>query len=166
MLYEKQEKPLGQEGKDAMSEPRPRRSLRNMYLTKKFHFLYMGLWIGICVCMLLIIDALVFLYLREHWISLQLRAGLTVDHPPVLTLVYILAISAETAFLAAGIVFLAKSTAHRVAGPYIRLQRVFDAIREGNMEQTLKFRSYDRLEDVEKSFNSMMESIRQKLPKS
>jgi methyl-accepting chemotaxis protein len=48
---------------------------------------------------------------------------------------------------------------HRIAGTYIALKRTFGQIKEGDHSVRLKFREYDRLEDVADAFNEMMDSI-------
>ena len=62
-----------------------------------------------------------------------------------------------------GVVALAKFTSHRIAGPFIRLRRAFNEVRDGDLDHLLKFRKYDRLTMLEDSFNGMMESLRERI---
>ena len=57
------------------------------------------------------------------------------------------------------VLMMAMITAHRMAGPYVALKRTFDLINEGDLEQRLHFRNYDRLGDVEESFNRLMDQL-------
>ena len=48
-----------------------------MKLTRKYHFRYMGLWIMITVCLLLILNIVLYLYIHERWKStLEMSGGL------------------------------------------------------------------------------------------
>jgi hypothetical protein len=61
--------------------------------------------------------------------------------------------------MSTGVLVLALITAHRMAGPYVALKRTFDLILEGDKEQRLHFRDYDKLDDVEASFNRLMDKL-------
>ena len=149
-----------------MNTVRHQRRLRNMRLTWKYHFRYMGLWVFINLCLLVIVNVLIYLYLRESWINAQLRAGQLIDDVPVVNAGFVIGMAIECLLFVGATVLLAMTTAHRIAGPYIRLQRVFASVRDGNLDQKLKFREYDRLEDVERSFNEMMDAVRQRATKA
>ena len=60
----------------------------------------------------------------------------------------------------AGIVCLAKYTAHRIAGPYLRIVSVCNSIRDGDMDQVVRFRGYDRLDYVSNTMNEMIAAVR------
>jgi len=62
-----------------------------------------------------------------------------------------------------GSVALVILVGHRKAGPYVALKRTFDAIQSGDTSRRLAFRSYDRLEDVSDSFNTMMDTLEPRL---
>jgi methyl-accepting chemotaxis protein len=110
-----------------------------------------------------VLNVVVYLYLEERW-------GGAYSLDQAFHEVYV---SARRAFLgamflefilfAAAIVGLAKFTVHRIAGPYIRLKQAFEEVRSGNLQVRLKFRSYDRLEDVAEAFNQMIASVRKRI---
>ena len=58
------------------------------------------------------------------------------------------------------VTFVALLSAHRVSGVHIKLKNTFEKVAAGDLETQLRFRKNDHLEDVEDSFNQMMESIR------
>jgi nitrogen fixation/metabolism regulation signal transduction histidine kinase len=134
-----------------------------MRLTRKFHFRYLGFWIVITVCLLVLLNVSLYLLLEEQWKDMRALAGDLVDTNESIPLPFLIGVLVETALFAGAAVFLAMSTAHRIAGPYIRLQRTFREVSEGNLDLTLKFREYDRLEELEEAFNAMMATFRQKL---
>ena len=136
-----------------------KRRLSNVKLTTAYHFRYMGLWVAVCGALLLAANVLLFMLVqihfqeliesnpdaRAHFLSLHRKANV--------------AILAEAVVMLFVIAFMAKFTAHRIAGVFIRLQRTCDTIREGNRAQRLKFRKTDGLEHVEKSFNGMLDTL-------
>jgi nitrogen fixation/metabolism regulation signal transduction histidine kinase len=76
-----------------------------------------------------------------------------------------MALGFEAFLFSIAMVVLAKSTAHRIAGPYIKLRQVFNSVREGNLNQELHFRKYDHLEELEEAFNAMMAEVRSQVRK-
>ncbi len=62
--------------------------------------------------------------------------------------------------LASAVWAAAVLTAHRIAGPNIKMIKVCRAIAEGDTEMTLKFRADDRLEELEEAFNTMVAALR------
>ena len=136
-----------------------------MKLTSRFHYRFVGLWVLVTSVLVGMVNGLLFLLAEE-------RFGHGYSSESTLVQLYIdnrfavggmLLIS--TALFLVGIALLAKFTSHRVAGPYIRLKNVFKAVRDGNMEQRLKFRDYDQLEDLEAAFDEMMDAVREKIGK-
>lgn len=77
-----------------------------------------------------------------------------------------LVLAMQTIFLIAAVVALAIFTTHRLAGPYVAIIRAFEAVKRGEMERPLRFRSTDvHLREVEVSFDEMMASVRERLAK-
>jgi hypothetical protein len=69
----------------------------------------------------------------------------------------------QTIFLIAAVVALAVFTTHRLAGPYVAIIRAFEAVKNGEMERPLRFRSSDvHLREVEDSFAEMMAALRER----
>ena len=70
----------------------------------------------------------------------------------------------QTIFLIAAVVALAIFTTHRLAGPYIALRRACEAVKNGDLERPLRFRSSDvHLREVQASFEEMLAALRQRL---
>lgn len=77
-----------------------------------------------------------------------------------------LVLTAQTLFLIAAVFALAVFTTHRLAGPYVALIRAFEAVKSGDLERPLRFRSSDvHLQDVEISFAEMLAAVRERLEK-
>ncbi len=77
-----------------------------------------------------------------------------------------LVLALQTVFLIAAVVALAIFTTHRLAGPYVALIRAFEAVKKGELERPLRFRSTDvHLREVETSFDEMLASVRERLAK-
>jgi signal transduction histidine kinase len=142
-----------------MTSSRSKRSIRNVNLTRQHHYRFLGLWIVLTSCLVVTLNLVVYLYANER---LTVRSLGTVFHEAYMASqhMFVWALVIETGLFIVALVFLAKLTAHRIAGPYIRLKQVFASVKDGNFDQSLKFRAYDGLEDVETEFNSMMAEIR------
>ena len=70
----------------------------------------------------------------------------------------------QTLFLIAAVIALAIFTTHRLAGPYVALRRAFEAVKNGDFERPLRFRSSDvHLREVQASFDEMLAALRQRL---
>ncbi|MCA9796929.1 MAG: HAMP domain-containing protein [Candidatus Eremiobacteraeota bacterium] len=133
-----------------------KRSLKNVVLTKKYHWLYIGKMMTLSwALVVLLYGALIS---RVYTLY---EAG--VDVPMTGFLIGGTAIALA---LMAAIGVMGVLTAHRVAGPHIKLRNTFDAIAEGNLDQPLRFRKDDQLEEVEESFNNMMDRLRERLRKA
>lgn len=144
-------------------KPRYKRSLKSLKLTRQFHYRYLGFWVLICLCMLAALNLILFLYIDEHWGSpFSFDTGFFEEYL-ILRHVILAAMWLEIALFTVAIVGLAKVTVHRIAGPLVRLRATFDAVAEGKLDQKLKFRDYDHLEEVEASFNRMMETLRARM---
>lgn len=135
------------------------RSLRNIHLTKDFHFRYLGLWVAITMGLMVCSNVVLFLWIQEHFMGL--RSILSDSHIRYIEFknYLLMALLLETLIFGVGVLLLAKLTAHRIAGPYIRLHKTFEDVRGGKLETRLQFRDYDGLDHVADSFNAMMESL-------
>ena len=72
----------------------------------------------------------------------------------------------QTLFLVAAVLALAIFTTHRLAGPYVAIIRAMEAVKGGDLERSLRFRSTDiHLQDVEIAFAEMMASLRERIEK-
>lgn len=133
-----------------------KRTLKNVTLTRKYHWPYFGRVISVTL-------VLVFIVFGYHLIYLHTFAALDPDFP----LQSLQMISTLMVVILSGLVIsLGVMTAHRVAGPHIQLQTICDRIAAGDLNSRLEFRSGDRLEDVQESFNTMMDVLQQRLKSS
>lgn len=145
---------------DARAMKSSNRQLSNVKLTGKFHFRYLGLWVLITIVLVVVANLLLFLLAEQHWQELYtLDTGFHEEYETQRQMMA-MALGVGALLFSAAFVALAKITAHRIAGPYIKLQHVFESVRDGNMDQKLSFRQYDHLEELAASFNEMMVAIR------
>ena len=143
-----------------MTAERSKRRLSNVKLTRKFHFRYLGLWVLITILLVVIADLLLFLLSEEHWQALYTLDTRFQDQYMMQRQMMAAALGLATLLFSSAVVVLAKFTAHRIAGPYIKLQHVFESVRAGNLDQELHFRKYDHLDELAATFNQMMVEVR------
>ena len=75
----------------------------------------------------------------------------------------VLVLGLQTFFVLLAIFALAVFSTHRLAGPLIALKRSLEAVRDGRLDWTLRFRSTDpQLDDIETAFNEMVAALRQR----
>jgi len=142
-----------------------KRKLFSFKHTSKFHFRYMGLWVLVSVVLIGVANVLLFLLVEEHWRALYTLDTQFQDQYMAQRQMMGMALGFEAFLFSIAMVVLAKSTAHRIAGPYIKLRQVFNAVREGNLNQELHFRKYDHLKELEEAFNGMMAEVRSQVRK-
>lgn len=142
-----------------MSESSRKRKLSNVRLTRQHHYRYLGLWLFLFVVLIGTLNGLLLAYAEQRWAGVYAwddsLHNVYLEH----RVTFLGAMVVEIVLFVAGAIMLAQFTSHRIAGPYLRLVKAMNAVRDGDFEQRLKFRSYDRLEYVESAFNEMMESI-------
>ena len=137
-----------------------KRKLSNVKLTQDFHFRYMGLWVLACTALIVATNLVLYFAIELHIIHLQDQSMEAFAHYEKLRTPIVIGLIAETILFSLAVAFLAVLTAHRAAGPFIRLKHVFDAVAQGDFSTRLKFRSYDKLEFLEEGFESMMKTVR------
>lgn len=146
-----------------MKLPQSRRKITNVKLTAKYHAQFMGWWIILSIFQLLAIDALLFLVFRNNVIGSTPAASGSVLDILAAHSMFLVPLGMITLLLLSAVVSLAILTAHRIAGPYIALRRTFNAIKAGDLNVRLRFRSYDNMDDVATPFNEMMDSLSARL---
>jgi hypothetical protein len=73
-------------------------------------------------------------------------------------------LAVQTLFLILAAIGLAVFTTHRLAGPYVAMIRAFEAVKNGDLERPLRFRSSDvHLREVETAFESMLSTLRERI---
>jgi nitrogen fixation/metabolism regulation signal transduction histidine kinase len=136
------------------------RKLSNVKLTKEFHFRYLGLWVLISIGLVVVANLLLFLLAEQHWKDLYAQDTQFLAEYMMQRQMMAAALGVGALLFSAALVALAKTTAHRIAGPYVKLQRVFESVRDGNLDQELSFRKYDHLDELAAVFNEMMVEVR------
>jgi len=139
------------------------RRLSNVKLTRKHHFRYMGLWIFLTAGFVIVLNLVLYLYVEERWGGMASLSRPFHQEYIAIRSTFVGSLVIEAVLFIVGIVGLAMFTAHRVAGPYIRLRSVCNSVSGGNLQQRLKFRDYDHLEEVEEAFNKMMDHMLEKM---
>lgn len=129
-----------------------KRSIKNVLLTRRYHWPYVGNWLVLNILLVVGLQTLVMLTLRM----------VPTTALPV-TLNTAIALSVLAAILVViGLSVLALVWANRIAGVHIRTERVLREVADGDMSVRLSFRASDQLEDVEDSFNAMMSRLQRK----
>jgi HAMP domain-containing protein len=140
-----------------------KRSLKNLRLTEKYRFQYLGHWMLVCFLFLVLLNVAIYAVYEQIWL-LQAPAGVNFAvermHHNMQVAGTLIAISG---FFGMAILLLAIFTAHRIGGPFIALKRTMAAVEQGNYKIRLHFRGYDKLDDVEAAFNTMMDALQARL---
>lgn len=143
-----------------MAQAAKRRSLRSVRLTRKFHWHYMGLWIVLTITLSLALNAVCYQMIEAKGVEIHTLGHHELERYLAERSAYLVGTSIQAVLTIVGIVGLGILTAHRVAGPYMRIIRAFRAVENGEFDHRLRFRTYDHLKDVEDAFNAMMDRIR------
>lgn len=135
------------------------RRLKNLCLTEKYRFQYLGHWVLVCFLFLVLLNLCLYALYEQVWLD-HAPAGLDF---PVERMHHNMQVAgllvAVSAFFGMAILLLSIFTAHRIGGPFIALKRTMAQIEKGDWTARLRFRRYDKLEDVEQAFNSMMDAL-------
>jgi methyl-accepting chemotaxis protein len=123
-----------------------RRKLTNFHQTRIHHRPYMGVWVLTTLSLIAMLHvALLYCVSFSGWLPDLYLTGFLVT-----TL-----LMSSAATIVAG-----KVTAHRLAGVHIKLVHTFAEVKDGNLDASLRFRSQDRLTDLEIAFERMLETLR------
>jgi nitrogen fixation/metabolism regulation signal transduction histidine kinase len=136
------------------------RNLCNVRLTRRFHFRYFGLWVLLCAILIGLTNLTLLEFMRGHSEDAAVWSRLFEQDYRIVRGALIGTMVCISVFMSAAVILLAIITAHRIAGPFIRLLATFRAVRDGDMSQRLRFRKYDRLDHLARDFNEMMDSFR------
>jgi len=122
--------------------------------TLPYVFRFSGLWL-LVTTLAMVLFGIACYFVASPGLAEEARSHLAL----VLTL--------QTVFTIAAVFALAVFTTHRLAGPYVALQRALNEIGKGNLDQPLRFRNTDiHLRELEASFNAMRAALRGRLPGS
>jgi HAMP domain-containing protein len=134
-----------------------RRNPWNFSYTARHHVRYLGPWVVTCGALTTLLSVVFALDLRDHIFRAPGAPDLHAYYSGLGWLT-VLTLAAIVAFVVMG-----KACAHRLAGPQIAIKNVCEQVLAGNMKARLKFRDYDRLEDVEQTFNDMLNKLQAQL---
>lgn len=123
-----------------------RRKLSNVQLTREFHFKHMGIWVAVGLFLVAVANLL--------WV-LTILVSPTATLTPAITF----ALALEMLFAAAFVIWLAKFTSHRIAGPLIGLRDVCQRLAAGELDARVQFRTEDGLDDLQTAFNTMADTL-------
>jgi len=141
-----------------MNRKTHKRSLKNVRLTRRFHFRFFGLWIVLTSCLVVALNLLLYQLLKTAWQTPNAGSP-SYGEFSFIQQGWIILMMIVTIIFVTAIAALAMVTAHRIAGPFIKLNRTFQEIRDGDRTVRLKFRSEDRLDDLADLFNEMMQAL-------
>lgn len=130
-----------------------RRNPWNFSYTARHHVRYLGPWVVTCGLLTALLSTLFALNLRDDIFRAPGAPDLNAYYSSLGWLT-VLTLAAFVAFVVMG-----KACAHRLAGPQIAIKNVCEQVLAGNLKARLKFREYDRLEDVEQTFNDMLNKL-------
>lgn len=139
--------------------PSQLRRLSNVHLTRQFHWRYMGLWVLLTMFLGLAFNVICYMLIEGDPTRIYTVNQSELEHYLTLRQAFLIGTVVEMVILFGGVIALAVFTAHRLAGPYIRLCAAFEAIGSGDYTYRLKFRRYDHLQNVEEAFNRMVERV-------
>ena len=126
-----------------------RRSVKNAKLTSKFHLSYMGTQLVFTLTLIFAIWGLIMFRLFE-----LARTGQQLPYQEIAAAA---TLGATVTAVLAGISLM--FSAHRIAGVHIKLCHTFNRVEDGDLSTRLKFRTTDKLEEVEEAFNKMMTAV-------
>jgi HAMP domain-containing protein len=150
-----------------MNEAKRARKLTNVKLTRRYHFRYLGLWVLLSASTMAAFHAVFYLWIQERTRNtLAVASELLGMEPTTMQWPAVAALVVGWGFFLVALIGLAMFTSHRIAGPYLRLRGAFRSVASGDFNYHLRFRGYDRLEEVADGFNEMMEAFRTELEKA
>jgi methyl-accepting chemotaxis protein len=135
------------------------RRLVDTRATEKFHFRYLGMWVLITVSLIAVLNITLYLLVMAHWGEAARMAAVLGERSANMPIPLVTGVVVEVGVFAAALLYLARLTSHRIAGPYIRLRAAFEKIRDGERTYRLQFREYDQLADLAATFNQMMDAL-------
>jgi len=145
-----------------MNEDRRMRSLRNVYMTRNHHYSHLGLWLALTITIVVVLNIIVYLYVEEGSAGADAAEGTLLHYYMSNPALFLTVMAIEMATFICVLIMLAKFTAHRISGPYIRIVNVCNSIRDGNLDEFVRFRGYDRLDYVANAMNEMIMALKLK----
>lgn len=122
------------------------RSLKNLHLTKRFHWSYFGGWLTFTIALLLLLEGLV----------VTILSSLDPQSLPFSPLGAIGASILAAILCIGALIGLGRFSAHRIGGVHLRTESVLRKVAQGELGERLKYRADDDLEDVESAFDRLL----------
>jgi methyl-accepting chemotaxis protein len=138
---------------------RHQRKLSNVKRTDRSHVHYLGWCILVCLALMPVLDITTYGLFQAVWSEETVQAIQGPGDQDLRRAALITNLAWFSVAFILGVVVLAIMTAHRAAGPYLGLRRVCEAVRRGELDERVHFRQYDRLEELEESFNGMLDEL-------
>jgi methyl-accepting chemotaxis protein len=140
-----------------------KRTLKNLLINPQYQLRYV-FWLSSTGFGLVLVNALIaYSYINENYVTLVDLSPMSEEAKSQLygeLRHLILALSVVSFTFMTLIFVLGVFLSHRTAGPMYHFKRVFEEIRDGNLNQRVHLRPKDEFQDVAKSFNEMMDSIK------
>ncbi len=149
-----------------MTEGRQQRSLKNLKMTRRYRFQFLGAWMVVLTVLIVMLNVSIYINYSLMWESTpNLGADFItrLAHHKWFAGASMLILSA---ILLGTMTSLALFSGHRIGGPYIALKRTMNEIRDGNYDARLHFREYDRMDDVQDLFNQTMDVMQAEVQKA
>ena len=121
----------------------------------------MAILVAITVSLIVVLNLMFYLLVMQQWgyAADDMLGGSGAGPNRLLRIVLIVSLTLETLGFAVAATYLARLTSHRIAGPYIALQKTCERIRDGETTLRQRFRQYDRLEELQTAFNDMLDTL-------
>lgn len=126
----------------------------------KFLLKFIG---SITVGFIIIITALYFVLPHDDVLNYYEAVTSFINTSDALVRTFIIAGIIEVVFIIVIINFISIFASHKLAGPAYRLGKILENFADGDLTQTVRFRNYDPLKEVEHVFNNTLKEFTQKL---
>ncbi len=146
-----------------MQNQKHKRHLKNFLINPRYQLRYI-IWLTTTGLFLVLINGIIaYSYIKENYITLVDLSPMTDEaKSQMYTELHhlILALSLTSILFLVIVSLLGIVLSHRTAGPLYHFKRVFDEVKKGKVHQRVRLRPGDEFQDVAKSFNDMMESLK------
>jgi len=142
------------------------RRFKNILINPRYQFTY-TFWLTASGLLLVLMNALMFYFkIKENYDILVELSPMTDDAKAQLyrELRNVIVQLSGTSLIFVGLTgIFGILYSHRTAGPLYHFRRVFEQIRDGNLNARVRLRPNDDFKEVAQSFNEMMDKLNQRL---
>ena len=146
-----------------MQNQEHKRHLKNFLINPRYQLRYI-IWLTTTGLFLVLINGIIaYSYIKENYLTLVDLSPMTDEaKSQMYTELHhlIMALSLTSLSFLVIVSLLGIVLSHRTAGPLYHFKRVFDEVKKGKVQQRVRLRPGDEFQDVAKSFNDMMESLK------